>query len=88
MKKYNNPKKKKTHIFTWIVFEAIFIFIIATASITLYDMYINIDVEPNSDYYTAEKIAKEVSTEDTDDISEVLENTSKSVVRNIKNSYK
>ncbi len=63
--------------------EAIFIFIIATASIILYDMYINIEVEPDINYYTAEKLAKEASIEDTDDVSEMLENASKSVVRNI-----
>lgn len=80
MKNYNYKKKsKKPHIITWLIWEAVFIFIIATASIVLYDMYINIDATPEQSY-TAQKTAKEVNTETENDISEILENASKSVV--------
>jgi len=88
LKNYNNYKKKeKTHILTWVIGELIFIFIVATMAIILYDMYINIDVTPE-EKYKPEKISKQVNVESTSDVSEILENTSKSVVRNIKNSCK
>lgn len=79
--------KKKTHTLTWLIGETLLIFTVATISIVLYDMYINIDVDKEVKYET-EKIAKEVSAEDIEDISITLENASKSVVRYIKNSYK
>ena len=75
-------KKSKTNIIMWLIGELIFIFIVATASIVLYDMYINIDVK-EYDGYTAEKVAKVNKQDDTGDISDTLENVSKSVVRNI-----
>ncbi len=78
----NSYKKKKNNIVMWLIGELIFIFIVATASIVLYDMYINIDVV-EYDGYVAEKTVKEVNTENISDISETLENISKSVVRNI-----
>ena len=78
MKKYNK-KQKKPHIVTWLIWEAISIFIIATVSIVLYDMYINIDVTPDAKY-VAEKTSKVVNTESENDISNILENASKSVV--------
>ena len=78
MKNYKK-KNKKTNILTWIIGEAIFIFIIATASIVLYDMYINIDVD-QYESYSVEKTVKEVSTNNTENISQVLEEASKSVV--------
>lgn len=88
MKNYNNYKKKeKTHILTWVIGELIFIFIVATTAIILYDMYINIDVIPEESYIP-ERISKQVNVENTESISDILENTSKSVVRNIKNSCK
>lgn len=91
MKSYNK-KGKKTHILTWLIGEAIFIFVVATAAIILYDMYINIDVE-KYDNYVVEKTTKEVSLNNSnsavdDNISEMLENASRSVVRNIKNCIK
>lgn len=80
MKNYGYKKKtKKPHILTWLIWEAVFIFIIATASIVLYDMYINIDATPKESY-TAKKTAGEVKLSTENDISEILENTSKSVV--------
>lgn len=86
MKNYNNYKKKeKTHILTWVIGELIFIFIVATTAIILYDMYINIEVTPEQSYI-AEKVSKQVNVENTNDVSEIIENASKSVVRNIKNS--
>ena len=88
MKSYNNYKKKeKTHRLTWVIGELIFIFIVATTAIILYDMYINIEVAPD-EKYKPEKISKQVNVESTNDMSEIIENTSKSVVRNIKNSCK
>jgi len=88
LKSYNNYKKKeKTHILTWVIGELIFIFIVATTAIILYDMYINIEVAPD-EKYKPEKISKQVNVESTNDMSEIIENTSKSVVRNIKNSCK
>lgn len=80
LKNYGNYKKKeKNNILTWVIGEAIFIFIVATATIILYDMYINIDVTPHESYIP-EKVAKEVNVENTSDISETIENTSQSVV--------
>lgn len=80
MKGYNYKKKaKKPHVLTWLIWEAVFIFIIATASIVLYDMYINIDATPKESY-TAKKTVGEVKLSTENDISEILENTSKSVV--------
>ena len=79
MKNYKK-KDKKTHILTWLIGEAIFVFVIATASIVLYDMYINIDVNDYESYTRPEKVIKEVSADDTNDISEILENVSESVV--------
>ena len=55
-------------------------------SIVLYDMYINIDVY--EDMYTVEKVSQEASTKVSKDISLVLEEISKSVVRDIENSNK
>lgn len=81
LKNYNN-KKKKNHTLLFLIGEAIFIFIVATASIVLYDMYINVDVV-EYESYSAEKISKEVNAQNTNDISDILENASKSVVRNI-----
>lgn len=75
-------KKNKTNIIMWLIGELIFIFVVATASIILYDMYINIDVKEYGEY-TAERTAKVNKQDDTSDISETLENVSKSVVRNI-----
>ena len=46
-------------------------------------MYINIDVEEES--YMAEKASKEISIKNTEDVSAMLENVARSVVRNIKN---
>lgn len=80
MKSYKN--KNKSHVIVWMIAEIVFVFVIATVSIILYDMYINIDVD-DTKTYVAEKTAKEVTAEDTNDISEVLENASRSVVRNI-----
>jgi len=82
LKSYNGKKKDKSHVIVWMIAEIVFVFVIATVSIILYDMYINIDVD-DTKTYVAEKTAKEVTAEDTNDISEVLENASKSVVRNI-----
>lgn len=75
-------KKSKTNIIMWLIGELVFIFIVATASIVLYDMYINIDVNEYKEY-TAEKISQINKEEGTSDISDTLENVSKSVVRNI-----
>lgn len=79
--------KKRTHTLTWFIGETLLIFTVATISIVLYDMYINIDVDKETKYET-QKIAKEVNTEETEDISVTLENASKSVVRHIENCYK
>ena len=86
MKKYNK-KEKKQHILTWVIGEAILIFAIATIAIVLYDTYINVEVTPNIQYQV-EKISKEANTTSENDISEMLENVSKSIVRNIKNNNK
>lgn len=85
MKNYRK-KEKKNHILAKFLGQTLFIFMIATLSIVLYDMYINIDVE--NEAYTAEKLSKEISTKNTEDVSTMLENVSKSVVRNIENRNK
>ena len=82
MKSYRK-KEKKNHILTKIMLQILVIFTIATMSIVLYDMYINIDVEKET--YTAEKTSKEISIPNTQDVSTMLEKVSKSVVRNFKN---
>lgn len=79
--KNHRKKEKKNHIFVKIFAEIALIFAISTMSIVLYDMYINIDVY--EDMYNAEKISQEVNTIDTKDISSMLEQVSKSVVRNL-----
>lgn len=88
LKSYNGKKKDKNHVIIWMIAETVFVFVVATVSIILYDMYINIEVDNSSTTYIAEKTAKEVNTENTNDISEVLENASNSVVRNLENNYK
>ena len=78
-------KNKKENLITIILGEIIFVFVIATASIILYDMYINIDVAEDKGY-EAKKTAQEIENSENTmsyDISDVLENASKSVVRNI-----
>ena len=81
MKGYRK-KEKRTHLLTWVIGEFILIFIIATISIILYDIYIHIDTTPEESYAPI-KISQEVNTENVNDISEVLEIASRSVVRNI-----
>lgn len=76
-------KQKKNYIISKMILGILIIFMIATFSIVLYDMYINIEIEDES--YTPKKISQEISTENTEDTSTMLENISKSVVRNIKN---
>ena len=82
--KNHRKREKKNHIFVKIFAEITLIFAISTMSIVLYDMYINIDVY--EDMYTVEKVSQEASTKVSKDISLVLEEISKSVVRDIKNS--
>ncbi len=87
MKNYKN-KNHKTSLLTWLIGEAVLIFAVATASIALYDMYINIEVKPY-DSYVAEKInKKEKEEQGTDDVSDILANASKSIVRHLKNNIK
>lgn len=76
-------KQKKNYILSKMILGILIIFMIATVSIVLYDMYINIEIEDES--YTPKKVSQEISTENTEDASTMLENISKSVVRNIKN---
>ena len=76
--KNHRKKEKKNHLFIKIIGEIILIFAIATTSIVLYDMYINIDVYENS--YNIAKVSQETLSEDTRDISGILEETSKNVV--------
>ena len=80
MKSLKNHQKEKNnnHLFIKLILELIIVFIIATMAIVLYDMYINIEVQDNS--YTVEKIAKEISADNTEDISQMLEDVCKSVV--------
>ena len=80
-------REKKNHIFFKIIIKTLAVFIISTSSIVLYDMYVNIDAKPEESY-TSEKLSKEINAENTDDISNVLEKATKSVVRNIKNRCK
>lgn len=79
-------RESKSHLLSKLVLLVIAIFIISTISIVLYDMYIDIEVEEEK--YTAEKVSKEISIKNTEDVSAMLENVSKSVVRNIKNRSK
>ena len=76
-------KQKKNYTISKMLLGILIIFMIATFSIVLYDMYINIEIEDES--YTPKKVSQEISTENTEDTSAMLENVSKSVVRNIKN---
>lgn len=76
-------RESKSHILSKLVLLGVAIFVIATISIVLYDMYI--DIEVDEEKYTAEKVSKEISIKNTEDVSTMLENVSKSVVRNIKN---
>ena len=79
-------REKKNHIFIKIFGMLMLIFLVATSSIVLYDLYENIEIE---DEYSASKISKEISVaENEKDISKILKEVSKSVVRNIKNRYK
>ncbi len=82
MKNYRK-KEKKNHVISKLILQILIIFAIATTSIVLYDTYINIDVEEES--YMAEKASKEISIKNTEDVSAMLENVARSVVRNIKN---
>ncbi len=86
MKKHK-IKNKKNHFFLNILIKILAVFIIATTSIVLYDIYANIDVE-TPEYYSSEKLSKEINTEDVTDISSMLEKAKRSVVRNIKNKCK
>ena len=85
--KKHRVEKKRNHFFLNILTKIFAVFIISTASIVLYDMYVNIDVEPR-EYYSSEKLSKETNVENVTDISSVLEKATKSVVRNIKNRCK
>lgn len=76
--KNHRKKEKKNHILGKLLGQILVLFFVATISIVLYDMYINIDVY--EDVYTAERVSKEVSTKNTEDISQMLEEVSKSVV--------
>lgn len=83
MKRVKNLKdyiirENKSHLLSKLVLQILIIFAISTFSIVLYDTYINIEVEDES--YTAEKLSKEISIQNKEDISEVLEDISKSVV--------
>ena len=72
---------RKKYIILQVIIELIFIFMIATLSIVLYDMYINIEVDEEE--YTPKKISQEVNAKEiVNDISTVLDEVSKSVVRN------
>lgn len=88
MKSYNYKRKeRKENTIAWAITETLFVFVIATITIILYDMYINIEVKQYPDIET-QKLAKEVSTGDAENISTMLEEASKSVVRNIENNIK
>ena len=84
--KNHRKKEKKKHIFLSILLKTLLVFAISTSSIVLYDMYVNIDTEEYD--YSSERLSKEISAEDTLDISTTLEKSIKSVVRNIKNKCK
>ena len=86
LKRYRK-KNKKNYIFLKLLVKTLVVFIIITSSIVLYDMYINIEAEPIEDY-SAEKLSKEISTNNTSNISDTLEIVTRSVVRNIKNRRK
>ena len=86
MKKYKE-KEKKDKTLIWALEELMLIFVVATVSIVLYDIYINVDIEPKQEY-SATKITKETNIGETKDVSGMLENVSESVVRNIKNCNK
>ncbi len=77
MKNYRK-KEKKNHILSRLALQILIIFVIATFSIVLYDMYINIEIEDEN--YSAKKTSQEISTNNTEDISKMLEDVSKSVV--------
>lgn len=83
--KNHRKKEKKNHYIAKFFGLILLLFTIATLSIVLYDMYINIDSE---DEYTVEKVVKEISIESTNDISSILEEVSKSVVRDIEDRNK
>ena len=76
----HRKKEKKNHIFVKLFAEIALIFAISTMSIVLYDMYINIDVYDNN--YNVEKVSQETSLGNIQDESLMLEEVSKSVVRN------
>lgn len=87
LKSYNR-KQKKSNTFSNVVGEIILIFVVATASIVLYDIYINIDVT-QEEVQASEVMPKETALEENEnDISEMLESCSKGVVRDIKNNVK
>ena len=79
-------KQNKNHILSKIFIQIFLVFAIATTSIILYDMYIKIEVEDSP--YIASKTTKEISAESSDDVSAMITNASKSVVRNIKDRKK
>lgn len=79
-------KQNKSHILSKIIMQIFVVFVIATISIILYDMYIKIEIEDSP--YNASKTAKEISAENSDDVSTMIVNASKGVVRNIKNRKK
>lgn len=84
MKNYKT-KEKKQHFLLKLILMILIVFVIATTSIVLYDMYINIEVY--EDLYTAQKTSQLISPQEIEkkDISTILEEVSKSVVRYIKN---
>lgn len=86
LKRYKDNEKNNNKLI-YAIEELILIFAVATISIILYDIYINVDVVQEENYETT-KTLKEVNIDNESDISEILENTSKSVVRNIKNYNK
>ena len=82
--KRNKNKERKNHLLSKIMGKVLLIFIISTMSIVLYDMYINIEVEEDS--YSVDRISKETNIESVkneENVSQMLENVSDSVVRNI-----
>ena len=54
-----NKNKKNNYILIKILGMLLLIFIIATTSIVLYDLYINIEVDEED--YTANRLSKEVN---------------------------
>ena len=83
--KNHRKKEKNNHIFVKIIADIMLIFAVSTMSIILYDMYINIDVYQQD--YTVEKVSQETNANESEYKSIMLENASKSVVRNFKNKY-